>query len=78
MNCPKCGCRTRVRETRHPDHASSLTSSSIAGKAEEAAGWYTADWVARSRHCTNKVCGQRTTTVELTLEDLERGWQRRE
>ena len=47
MNCPKCGCRTRVRETRHPDHASSLTSSSIAGKAEEAAGWYTADWVAR-------------------------------
>lgn len=78
MQCPKCGCRTRVRETRHPDHATKLKYSSVAGKAEEAVSWYTVDWVARMRHCTNEVCGAKIGTIEISLEDLERGWQRRD
>lgn len=77
MHCPKCGHKTRVRETRHPDHISDLSTSSVAGKVKGAVGWYTADWVARLRQCTNEVCGHRLFTAEITLEDLEVGWQRR-
>jgi len=35
--------------------------------AETAAGWYTQDYVARRRTCTND---HSFTTVELTAEDL--------
>ena len=78
MRGPRCGSSTRVTETRHPDHAARLSISSSAGKAESAVGWYTSNWIARTRRCLNPVCGLKTVTVEISLEDLENGFERRD
>lgn len=78
MRCPKCGSSTRVAETRHPDHAAGLSTSSSAGKAEAVVGWYTSNWIARNRHCLNEACGARTVTVEISLEDLNGGFARQD
>lgn len=74
MNCPKCGFRTRVRETRNCDTKTGLSPHSAAGKVHAAVAWYTSDWLARKRVCTNMVCSLRFVTVELTLDDLYDGW----
>jgi len=78
MRCPRCGSSTRVTETRHPDHSARLSISSSAGKAESAVGWYTSNWIARTRQCLNEACGAKTVTVEISLEDLNDGFARQD
>ena len=78
MQCPKCGHSTKVLETRHPYHSARLATSSSAGRAELSVGWYTSNWIARTRRCLNPVCGLKTVTVEISLEELENGFERRD
>ena len=78
MRCPKCGHSTKVLETRHPNHAARLSTSSSAGRADASVGWYTSNWIARPRRCLNQACGAKTVTVEISLEELENGFERRE
>ena len=70
MNCPKCGDRWKVIDSRHAE-SSAIGEYDIIKYVDgvsDAVSWYTADWVARKRCCSN--CGHEDRTVELTLEDL--------
>ena len=70
MNCPKCGARWKVIDSRHADGAGvgEFDLIKYVDAVRDAVSWYTADWVARKRRCLN--CGHEARTVELTLEDL--------
>ena len=70
MNCPRCGGKTRVSDTR------SAESPGRHLDVNEALSWYTRDWVGRIRGCTK--CDWRKRTVELVLDDLLAGWKPRQ
>jgi len=67
MNCPGCGSKTRVTNSRHADSSKWGPNSKLIKTAREAVGWYTYDWVARTRVCSS--CTWKDTTVEVTAED---------
>jgi hypothetical protein len=43
--------------------------------AREIVSWYTSDWVARERSCPQ--CQWHQLTVEISFDDLVKGWQPR-
>ena len=63
VNCPKCGSRWKVSDSRHAD------SPEVSRRVAKAVSWYTSDWVARKRKCGK--CGLLKKTIEVSLEDLE-------
>ena len=63
VNCPKCGSRWKVSDSRHAD------SPEVSRRVAKAVSWYTGDWVARKRKCGK--CGLLKKTIEVSLEDLE-------
>ena len=70
MNCPQCGSRWKVSDSRHAD--SPRMSGGLTNWIDEVAekvDWYTNDWVARRRKCVK--CGFEQKTIEVTLQDLE-------
>ena len=68
MNCPECGARTRVKNSRTVDTGSSdRRNAALTAWADEAVGWYTQDWVARTRVCF--ACGWASRTVEILNSD---------
>tara|TARA_Y100000593_G_scaffold95131_1_gene200515 strand:- start:50271 stop:50528 length:258 start_codon:yes stop_codon:yes gene_type:complete len=71
MNCPMCGSRTRVLDSRHFDTPPKRSSGIDRYKAEVAkrVGWYTSDWVYRRRVCPS--CKKEFKTTELIIEDLD-------
>ena len=73
MNCPKCGARTRVLDSRHfdtpPKRATGVDK--YRAEVEKRVGWYTNDWVYRRRVCTKKKCSEEFKTTELIIEDLD-------
>ena len=66
MKCPLCGLKTRVTNSRTIDSNNWGPNSSLIREASEAVGWYTFDWVARTRACG---CGWKATTIEILAED---------
>jgi len=66
MNCPKCGKRTRVQDSRTADSyrrdGSAVWLVSFGHKHTD-----NPDWVARLRVCA---CGWRAKTLELLEEDI--------
>lgn len=74
MQCPQCGTRTRVTETREPGFvpAPGRSRPKCLRLAIEAASHYTEDIVARRRVCPG--CGLVHHTIELLVEDLLQGW----
>jgi hypothetical protein len=71
MRCYECGGPTKVTNTRHADSKES-TSPSLIRQARDTVAWYTADWVARMRHCPK--CAVTTNTIEIPIADLSEGW----
>lgn len=69
MRCVMCSQRTRVVDSRPSD---STTTFGGQRKMRELVSWYTRDWVYRRRQCLK--CKKIVLTVEILLEDLEKGW----
>ena len=66
MMCPTCGGKTRVtasRTIKNPGKGWEMKH------ARGVVGWYTQDFVVRSRACAN--CEFRDFTVELLLDDIK-------
>lgn len=70
MNCPKCGNKTKVVDSRTSDSKSNFGGQR---RINETVSWYTGDWVCRKRRCD--MCNQFHLTVEILLGDLEKGWK---
>lgn len=75
MRCPHCDSRTKVIETRHPDHSGRLAPYSAAGRAQATVGCYTSNWIARKRRCLSSLCEKRFVTVEVSIDDLEKEFE---
>jgi len=68
VNCPKCGKRTKVQDSRHAD--SYRADGRAIGLVAFGHRWTdTPDWVARLRVCS---CGWKGRTLELLETDLQR------
>lgn len=65
MNCPTCGKRSRVIDSRLPTDG---RVEVVTRSALQVAGWYTQDFVARRRTCD---CGWKAESVELLVNDLK-------
>ena len=66
MMCPACGEKTRVASSRtikKPGKGWEMRH------AQRVVGWYTQDFVVRTRTCTN--CAYKDFTVELLLDDIK-------
>ena len=72
MNCPKCGKKTKVLDSRHFDTPPKRSTGidKYKEEVESKVGWYTNDWVYRRRRCSEKTCNAEFKTVELIIEDL--------
>ena len=64
--CPQCGAKTRVTNSRAGDDEN---HEHLVKAPREAVGWYTVDFVARSRRCTK--CKWKACTIEVSLGDLK-------
>jgi len=66
MNCPKCGKRTRVKDSRTADsyRADGRVIGLVTFGHKHTS---TPDWVARLRVCS---CGWKAKTLELLEEDI--------
>ena len=71
MQCPKCGEKVKVINSRTVESAKKIfyANAKLIEKAQSSVGWYTPDWVARHRRCT--CCSWEKYTVEVTIEDFE-------
>ena len=76
MECPKCGSKTSVIGTRTNASQHVAKHGAYVRHVSDAVSWYTGDWVARRRRCTN--CRWSEDTVELLIKDLNNGWSRKE
>ena len=71
MNCPHCGERTYVVNSRHADSTGYRVNQAILDVAERACSWYTRDWVVRRRVCKAEGgCDFDDVTVEISANDL--------
>ena len=75
MRCPLCDSKTRVTVTRTGPHTKGYA---MVRHVAEAVTPFTSDWVARTRVCSAPNCCWTATTVELYLDDLKRGWVRKD
>ena len=71
MNCPRCGKRTYVVNSRHADSTGYRVNQAILDVANRLVSWYTSDWVVRRRVCKVEACGFDEVTVEVIAEDLD-------
>lgn len=70
MNCPKCGQRTYVTNSRHADSTGYRVNQALLSAAEEHCSWYTRDWVVRKRECRDEDCDFEDLSFELLLSDF--------
>jgi len=68
MICPKCGTRLHVRNTEKLLPQEAGTPRPIVRKAMKVVGWYTQDFVARVRICSE--CKYNSLTIELEAKDF--------
>ena len=79
MNCPKCGSRVRVTDSKHADSFHCVHyNCKFKEDVEELVGWYTQDWVYRKRKCTSKKCNFSFSSVEVPCNDLEQMFKEKE
>ena len=71
MNCPLCGERTYVVNSRHADSTGYRVNQAILDVANRLVSWYTKDWVVRRRICRAEPCTFDQVTIEVIAEDLE-------
>ena len=65
MNCPKCLKKTTVTTTRTPAKPG---KGNDVHKGNDLVGWYTPDFVVRSRACNH--CGNKFRTIEMSFDDV--------
>lgn len=73
MLCPKCGSRFRVSNTRslkEDDMLESFGKNHLLRRVGRTITWYTNDFVARKRTCTNFNCGYASDSIELLCDDF--------
>ena len=70
MNCPRCGERTYVVNSRHADSTGYRVNQAILDVANRMCSWYTRDWVVRRRVCRAKACGFDEVSIEVIASDL--------
>lgn len=75
MKCYDCGSSTKVLTTRTADSAPS-SAPALIKEGDELVGWYTPDWAIRIRRCD--FCNKSWKSIEIPVEDLQKGWQPRE
>jgi transcriptional regulator NrdR family protein len=66
MMCPECGEKTKVTASRTINNPGKGWEMN---HAKRVVGWYTQDFVVRSRACT--ICDFRDFTAELLLDDIK-------
>ena len=71
MNCPRCGSRTYVQNSRHADSTGYKINKSLLIIAENLISWYTRDWVVRRRVCHSENCDFDGVTIEMLASDIE-------
>lgn len=71
MNCPHCGSRTYVVNSRHADSTGYRVNQAILDVANRLVSWYTDDWVVRRRVCRIEACVFDQVTIEVIATDLE-------
>ena len=70
MNCPDCGTKSRVLNSRTVDSKSDDgRNEKLLRWADEVIGWYTQDWVVRQRRCPD--CGWSSMSIEIIEGDLQ-------
>lgn len=70
MKCIECGSRAYVIDSREPkDNGNNGWSKYLIEEADDAVSWYCRDYRARRYIC--KSCGEKLTTIEMTVEDLK-------
>ena len=69
MNCPRCGNRTRVTNSRTIDSGCDQRNKRIIQWAIKTASWYTQDWTVRNRRCEK--CKWESLSIELLQKDYE-------
>ena len=69
MTCPKCTGPTRVVNSRTVDSPAKGFDAGARAIVEKLVGWYTPDWVVRTRVCIKETCGGRALSVELYTSD---------
>ena len=72
MQCPRCGAKTKVMNSRTAEAGPAHRNTGPARQARRAVGWFTSDWVARDRRCAG--CELHYHTVEMPISDLREGW----
>ena len=75
MRCPLCDSRTKVTVTRSVSNSKGYV---MAREVSEEVTPFTSDWVARQRVCPSPECTWVATTAEIYLDDLKRGWVRKD
>lgn len=73
MNCPRCGTRVKVKNSRTVDSGKHGLNQHLIDFAEKSVGWYTQDWVVRQRFCEK--CLWKRNTIEVIDRDLEKMFQ---
>lgn len=71
MNCPRCGKRTYVVNSRHADSTGYRVNQAILDVANQLVSWYTSDWVVRRRVCRQLDCDFDEVSIEVIATDLE-------
>lgn len=66
MRCVECGGATKVTDSRDDRHP---RNTWLVRYGTRVFGWWSSDFRLRKRSC--RVCGARTTTIEVGLDDLE-------
>jgi len=69
MNCPRCGERVKVTNSRTVDSGKHGLNQELIGYATRTVGWYTPDWVVRQRQCRS--CPWKKNTIEVLDTDLK-------
>ena len=69
MNCTRCGNKTKVIDSRTSDSKANFGGQK---RVKETVSWYTEDWVCRKRRCEK--CDQYYLTIEILVDDLDKGW----
>ena len=71
MNCPSCGTRVRVIDSKHADSHYCLNyNCAFLERVNTLVGWYCQDWVYRKRVCPNPKCTEKFDTIEILCDDL--------
>lgn len=69
MKCPDCDGDTAVIDSRNVSSPSKSISRAQRETADRLVGWFTPDWIVRTRACV--LCRKRILSVELFAHDFD-------